>query len=316
LTDKKEDIQRAREKGSLPWSIEFKAVRAASAMMQTSTVLTGATAYNTDNIFDDTEITIIQYPKMFVLDAISSKQVAKVPAYARWKEQVTAGDGAISTVNEGATKTLVDYKFEWKSATRKKYAGRIEMTEETEIDFEQLVIEIIDMFEQQVIRAWHDGVLTDIEAWCPSYTGSGLDAQFIAPNNMNVAAALVAQARNNEYEPDVLFIRGDDYALSLIAQNTNGDQQFIPEAVAFPGLRVFVNNKLTSGTMMVGVSSVVKEQHGAFIVRRGAYGNQFIENESTIIGEVYSLLKLPTESKKGWVKGTIATVKLALNSAV
>ena len=67
--------------------------------------------------------------------------------------------------------------------------------------------------------------------------------------------------------------------------------------------------------MLVGEGGIVKEQHGAFILRSGTYGNQFIENERTIVGELFSVLKLPTESKKGWVKMDVDTVLAALEVA-
>ena len=83
----------------------------------------------------------------------------------------------------------------------------------------------------------------------------------------------------------------------------------------FPGLRVFVTNNITQGTVLVGEGSIVKEQHGAFILRSGTYGNQLIENEKTIVGELYSVIKLPTESKKGWCKLDVDTVLAALEVA-
>lgn len=78
LEEKKEEIIRARgdKSNAGVWALEFKASRAASAMMTTSTVLTGAQAVNSMNVFDDTEITVIRYPRNFVMDAISSTQVA------------------------------------------------------------------------------------------------------------------------------------------------------------------------------------------------------------------------------------------------
>jgi len=84
LEAKKDDIQRAR-KGGNPWEIEFRAKRAASALMTTGTVLTGGQAVNNVNVFEDMDITVIEYPKNFILDGINSRQVAKVrPRSATW----------------------------------------------------------------------------------------------------------------------------------------------------------------------------------------------------------------------------------------
>ena len=313
LEAKKEEMLKVmRRESAVPWGLQFNAKRAASAMMTTSTVVTGATAFNSDNVFDDLEVTVIRYPANFVGDAINSRMVSKVPETIKWKEQIAGGDGRIGAVAEGNTKTLVDYKFEWKYATRKKYAGRIEMTEETEIDFEQLVLDIIAMFEEQVLRAYNDGLLTDILAWAPSYAGTSLDGTIVKPTLMNIVSAGKLQLALENYTGDVVIMNPADYASTQNMQNVNGDPIFIPDTALFPGLRVFVSNKITYGTVLLGESSLIKEQHSNYIVRSGVYGNQFIENEKTIVGELYSILKMPIEAKKGWVKLDVATVKQAL----
>ena len=301
-----------RKETNTPWGLEFKAKRAASAMMQTSTVLTGAVAQNSDNVFEDVDVTVIRYPKNFIGDAINSRQVSKVPESIKWKEEIVAGDGVAAAVTEGNTKPLTDFKFEWKYAYRKKYAGRIEMTEETEIDFEQLVLDIIDMFEAQVLRKYNAGLLTNILAWAPVYAGTSLDLTLVKPTLMNVVSAGQLQLTTKEYTPDVLILNPSDYATTQNLQNVDGDPIFIPDNVLFPGLKVFITNNVTAGTCLLGDSSIIKEQHGAYILRSGTYGTQFIENEKTIVGEIFSVMKLPTESKKGWVKLVIATVKTAL----
>ena len=312
LEANKDVIRNSRRKDAPAWEIEFKAKRAASALMTTSTLLTGAVAINNPNELDDLAVTFIQYPKDFILDAINSRQVSKVPASRKWKEQVVANAGVIAAVSEGAEKPLVDYKFEYKYSYRVKYAGRIEMTEEDEIDMEQLMMEIISMFERDVLKAWQAGVLAAIIAWVPSYTATALDGTIVKPTVYSVIGALKLQAQLANYEPNVVLVNPSDAAEAIYLQDANGAQQFIPDSLQFGGLRPFVSNLVPVGNIYVGTSSIVEEQHGSFILRRGTYGNQFIENEFTIVGEVFSNLKLPTESKKGWVKGSIATVKAAL----
>lgn len=314
LEAKKDEIMQViRREKATPWGLEFRAKRAASALMQTTTVLTGAAAINTDNVFDDLEITVIKYPVNFIGDAINSRQVSVVPESIKWKEQITAGTGAAGVIAEGAEKTLVDYKFSWKYAYRKKYAGRIEFTEETEIDFEQLTLDIIDMFEVDVLRAYNAGLLADIVAWAPAYTSTALDGTLVKPSILNVVNAGKLAVAANNYNADTLIINPADYAGVQNMQNADGDPIFVPDAALFPGLRVFVTNNITQGTVLVGEGSIVKEQHGAFILRSGTYGNQFIENEKTIVGELYSVIKLPTESKKGWCKLDVDTVLAALS---
>jgi len=308
LEAKKDDIQRAR-KGGNPWEIEFRAKRAASALMTTATVLTGAQAVNNVNVFEDMDITVIEYPKNFILDGINSRHVAKVPQTVARKEQSAESDGRVGATNEGAAKPLTDKAFTWKYDTRKKYAGRIEMTEEVEIDFDQLVLKIISMFEDDVLRAYQNGVLAEIVSWADTYVSTGLDGTIANPTVHTVIGAGQLHIRNFNYEPDVIFISPTDVAKMVYTQDNNGNQMFIPEAFQFAGLAPFVTNQMTAGKILIGTKRTVKEQHGNLIIRKGVHGDQFIENESTIVGEIFSVLSLPTQSQTSWLYMDVATVQ-------
>ena len=284
----------AAKRGANPWSLEFKAKRAASAMMTTGTVMTGAVAYQTDNLFDDMEVIVIKYPKNFILDAISSRNVANIEHAWRWKEEITAGVGVPTVVAEGTVKPLVDKKFTWKYADRVKYAGRMEYTEEVTMDFDALLIDIINMFEQDVLRAWQNAVLAAVIAYAPAYTTTALDGKIVKPTVYSVIGAGKLHVENNNYEPDVVIMNPGDAAEAIYLQDNNGAQQFIPADLQYGGLQPFVNNGVAVGTILVGTKNTIQERHSNYIVRSGQYGDQLIENEYTIIGEVFSKLKLPT----------------------
>ena len=307
LEEKKNDILAARKSNNV-WAIEFKAKRGASALMTTTTILSGAGAVNTMNVMDDLEVLVIQYPKAFIVDAIGGRQVANVPQTLRWKEQNTESTSSIAAVLEGGEKKLTDKSFVWKSATREKYAGRIEFTEELAMDFDQLLLMVIQMFEDQVIRVWEAGIMTAIVGWASSYTSTEFDDYFVNPQVAHVIQALKLWVENNGYTPDLLLIRPGDAALARFIQDSVGQTQFLPDNIAFQGLNVKVSTNIPAGYMAVGQSGVVKEQHSNFIMRRGTYADQFIDNEETIVGEVFSLLKLPTVSKGAWVYANIDTM--------
>lgn len=315
MEDKKDEITRARGTNQ-SWALEFRAIRAASAKMTTSTLVTGATAHNNPNYFDDTELVVIKYPANFIIDAIGGRQVAKVPQTWNWKEQADESTSSMGVTAEGVEKKLTDKSFVWRSSTRKKYTGRIEFTAELEMDFDQLFLEVVAMFEQQVLKVWNEGVQADLLAWADSYTSTALDGFFVAPGVAQVIAAGKQLVSDNNYDADIVMINPVDAAKAMIHQNTDGDITYIPEAVAFSGLTPFVSNKITAGTILVGTTGIVQEQHTALIMRRGVYGDQLIDNEETIIGEVYSNLKLPTRSKVGWVELNVDTVIEALKKVV
>lgn len=311
LEAKKDEIKAAR-KSNAPWEIEFRAKRAASALMTNTTILSGASAVNNANVFDDLEVTVIQYPKDFILDMINSRQVSKVPQTVRRKEQTTAGDGVVASTSEGAAKPQVDYKFVWKYDTRKKYAGYIAHTEEEEIDFEQLVLDVVSMFEDDVLRKYQAGVLADIVAWADTYTSTTLDGRIANPTVHTVIGAGILHVRDNNYEPDVIALNPGDVAAMTYTQDNNGNQMFLPESLMFGGLQPFVSTGITAGKILIGTRRTVKEQHGNLIVRKGTTGDQFIENESTIVGEIFSVLSCPTLSQPSWIYLDVATVKASL----
>src|SRR5690606_41879628 len=69
----------------------------------------------------------------------------------------------LALVDEGGTKPLVQFTFVKTSTDRQKYAGRIEWSEEFEMDNEMLFSEIITMFEDQVRSEEHTSELQSRE---------------------------------------------------------------------------------------------------------------------------------------------------------
>src|SRR5574344_269519 len=107
-----------------------------------------------------------------------------------------------------------------------------------EMDFDQLFLEVVLMFENQVIRKWNAGVQADILAWAPAYTTPGLDGFFISPGIMQVIQAGKLHVSNKLYNPDMVFINPTDAIKATTMQNVKGDKTFIPASEVFAGLRV------------------------------------------------------------------------------
>jgi hypothetical protein len=313
LEDNKEVIQRAA-KSKEHWALEFQAKRAA-AMMTSTTMVTGTVALATDNFLEDVEVMVIQYPKNFILDAINSRQVAKVPQSMFLKYETTSDKGAPALVAEGAVKPLVSKTFAREYFYREKYAGRIEYTEETEIDFEQLLQQVIAMFEEDVLRVWQDAVLAKVVAYASAYTSSALDGTQVSPDVYGVIMAGMAWGSDNNSNYDQLLMNPGDYWAIKGAQDANGNYKINPFSDGFAGLNLTLSNKITAGTLILGTKQTIKEQHGAFILRSGQYADQLIENEYTIIGEIFSVTQLPTMAKPSWLALNITAMKDILKIA-
>lgn len=290
---------------------------AAMHMTNNGTVsnVAGLTAYPAGSFEVDSDIAYIRVPENFVLNVIRNTQRAKVPNQLISRQQV-ATEGAVAVVEEGAVKPLLQYKFQNVSTSRKKYAGRIEWTEEFEMDFEALLDAIIDLFERDVITAWQDGLIDIIDTNATAYIGSSLDGTLVAPDNGLAVIAAAQQIRALGGLPNYVWMNPADIDAAVYTQNADGTFMLKPYIDAsgnrIAGLTVVPSLKVDAGTAFVGDFSIYKEIHSGFIMRRGQYGDQFIENEYTLIGEVFSILQVAPANLPLVVKINLATVKTAL----
>lgn len=314
LNENKDKVLEA-VRSSFPMSVEitFSAARAA-AMMTTSNVVSGAAAGTGVNLEWDNEIAFIRYPKNFILDIIRSTQVTKVPQNIVKREQDTReGDAAITA--EGAVKPLVSYTFEDKIYQRIKIAAHMEWTEEFESDFESLFNAIVELFESDVIRKWNQIILSRIVAAAPLYLGSTLDGTIPHPNIYSVIGAGILQIQSMNFDPDVILMNPADIWAMNLTQDTTG-QVIVPPIMVgsnqIAGLALHVSNDVAAGHILIGQASTWRERHTGCIVRLGMINDQFIRNEKSIVGEIYSLPYIAERDKAAWVYLDIAAVEEAL----
>lgn len=269
----------------------------------------------TDNFLVDNDIAKIRYPENFLLNVIPNTQTSNVPAQRIRKEQAPK-EGSVTVVAEGAVKPLLQYKFVRTSTDRVKYAGRIEWTEEFEMDFEALFREIVRLFEEDVIREWQDGLLDQIIADATAYVSSTLDGTLVAPDNGLAVVATQSQLQSLNYNPDVVIMNPADMVSTLFQQDNDGNLKLSPyintTTGTINGMRLIQTNKVPVGTALIGESRLYREIHSDFIMRTGQYNAQLIENEYTAIGEVFSILSIAERDLVGWVAIDLDAVKTAL----
>ena len=266
----------------------------------------------------DNEISFIRIPENFILNVIRNSVRTKVPEQIT-KMQELASEGAVAVTAEGAVKPLIQKKFQRTVTTRQKYAGRIEWTEEFEMDFEALLDAIIDMLERDVIIAWQDGILDIIETNATTYLGSSLDGTLVKPDNGLAVIAAAQQIRMLLYNPNYVFMNPSDIDAAVYTQDTEGNFSLKPYIDAngnrIGGLTVIPSLKIAEGEAIVGDFSIYKEIHSRIIMRKGQYNAQFIENEYTMVAEVFSILSASPADYPAIVKINLATVKAALEIA-
>lgn len=295
---------------------EFSAIKAA-AMFTTTSAVTNGTGVGlplVENYLVENDIALIRHPENFILDVIPNNQVSKVPSEVVRTEQATE-EGAVAVVAEGGTKPLVSDTFIRNRTLRKKYAGRIEWTEEFEMDNEMLFAEIVRLFEDKVIRAWQDGIISTIQTNAVAYTSSVFDGTFVKPDNALAVIAGQSVIEGMYFTPNVVIMNPSDIFTAMFTQDTEGRSELKPYIVnnngsyTINGMRVFSSYKIAQGTALIGDASVYREWHSNFIFRVGTYGTQFIENEKTAIGEVFSLLRIANNEKPAWMVIDLEAVK-------
>jgi len=288
----------------------------AAAAFTTTNAMTNGTGVGlplVENYLVENDIAVIRHPENFILEAIPNRQVAKVPQQVIRTEQATE-EGAVAVVAEGGTKPLVSDTFIRNTTPRKKYAGRIEWSEEFEMDNEMLFAEIVRMFEDKVIRAWQDGIITTIQTNATAYTTSVLDDTFPVPDNALAVIAAQSVIQGMYFMPNTVIMNPSDLFATLFTQDTEG-RPLLKSYIAdgrINGMRVFSSYKIAQGTALVGDATVYQEWHSDYIFRVGTYNDQFIKNQKTAIGEVFSLLRIANNEKPAWMVLNLATVKASL----
>jgi len=304
-------------KNKKSFEIEFKAAAMHMTNNGTVTNAVGLDYPATDNFLVDNDIALIRFPENFILNVIPNTQQDNVPAQRIRKEQATT-EGAVAVVAEGAVKPLVQYKFVRTTTDRVKYAGRIEWTEEFEMDFMALFNEIVRLFEDDVVREWQDGILAQMVTNASPYVSSTLDGTLVAPDNGLAVVAGQSQLQSLNYNPDVVIMNPADVVATLFQQDTEGNLKLSPyinvTAGTINGMRLISTNKQAQGTALIGESRLYREIHSGYKLRTGQYNAQLIENEYTAIGEVFSILQIAERDLVGWLELDLDAVKTALQS--
>lgn len=295
--------------------ITFNAKRAAAIYTASTAVAndTGVLLPLNENYEFESEISKIRYPENFILDVISNRQVAKVPQQIIKNEQATA-EGAVALVAEGGTKPLVSDTFLRTLTLRKKYAAHIEWTEEFEMDNEMLYNEILAMFEEKVVRAWNNGLISTIVSNGTAYTTSVMDDTLVIPDNGLAVIACQSVINGMNFNADVVLMHPSDIVTTMFTQDTEGNSRLLPymQNGQINGMRVVSSKAITLGTAVVMDSSVYREMHSDFILRFGTYNDQFIKNQKSAVGEVFSILRIAKNNLPGVMAVTLSTVRAAL----
>ena len=116
------------------------------------------------------------------------------------------------------------------------------------------------------------------------------------------------------FNADVVLMHPSDIVTTMFTQDTEGNSRLLPymQNGQINGMRVVSSNAITLGTAVVMDSSVYREMHSDFILRFGTYNDQFIKNQKSAVGEVFSILRIAKNNMPGVMAVTLSTVRAAL----
>lgn len=275
----------------------------------TITLGQGVTAPLVENVKDSDIIATLRRPDNFVLDVIRNNQVDKVPNTLFKYEQSTTEEGAVTNVSEGAEKPLVQYKWVKNAISRVKIAGRIEWSEEFEMDNDRLFIAIVNMIERDVLREWNDQLLAAIISNATSYTTSAFSGTIASPNLDDVAIVLQALISDENYQATTVVLNPIDIAMLMLAKDTTG-RKIESMLLSSPGLglNVISSTLITQGNILIFDANTYNEVHTGLKLKVGQYDDQLIKNMWTLIAEMYFLLDTAALDSVATYYGTIATI--------
>lgn len=235
--------------------------------------------------------------------------------FAMWFEE-TAKQGASATVAEGATKPLTQYAYELKTATYKKEATLIGMTDEFSIDFSRLESDIMGKGRTDVINRINTAILANIVSNATAYNTSASFGTVSNANDFDVIAAMAAQVENATYGSLANAAVTSTFKKYRMGVEKNGFASYLNRPDVLANIAFIGNPAMAADNVLVGdfknYNIILK---GGFIVKVGYNGTDFAENKFSIVMEQYYFDYISAIRQVAIVKGTtFAAVKALIDS--
>lgn len=233
----------------------------------------------------------------------------------------TDKEGASSTVAEGGTKPLTQYKYSIESASYKKEATLLTFTDEFNMDFGRLQQDAVEKGRIDVINRINTAILPNITSAATAYnTGSEFQDVTNIPdgeaNDFHALAAMAAQVDSATFGASMantaLMSTFQKYGLGVTA-DSQGAWLNAPDVI---GNLAFVGNPgMTGDNVIVGDFNQYNILlRGGMIMRVGYNGTDFAENKFSVVLEQFYFDYISDARKPALVKGPdFATVKAAID---
>ncbi len=245
----------------------------------------------------------------WVFDLCNLQNASIDSPLAMWYEE-QAKVGASATVAEGGTKPVTQYKYDLKTATYKKEATLIGITDEFSIDFSRLESDILGKGRIDVINRINAAILANIISAATAYN----TAASFAPggpdgvpdvNDFDAIAAMAAQVDSATYGGNManaaIMSTFKKYRMGIL-KDTQGN--YLNKPSVLDGINFVGNPAMEADAVMVGdFKNYNIILRGGFIVKVGYNGTDFAENRFSIVMEQYYFDYISDIRKAAIVKG-------------
>jgi len=258
----------------------------------------------------------IRYPENFIVDVIGGIEVQNVPTNIK-KKLEKAVEGNATLVQPSGLKPLISTDMDIAYFEKIKFAALFELEEELK-SYEEVYAKVLELLNSQVIRDYKTGIFTWLTGIASPYVSSALDLTMVAPTLGAAVSAVALQIASLDFTPTVAYMNIADIEVAKWEQAPDGHFLMPPVANLGTSLRVYADNSIPQGNILVGDDSTVGEMHSPLTVRFGGYTStaKFENNQEAGVIEIYSLPYLLTRNAGSWVYDDIATILTALEKPI
>ena len=313
LESKSKDIANniANKSGNVSFTLKAAAVTTRSSVTDNSGIATSLLG------IADAPVYTIQRGKPFILDFVTVGNTDS-PVLIWFDELPRQGDFAVTA--EGAVKPLIEYLFVRSTASYRKVAGRVIITEEYDKDYPRLVSTIKQLMNIDCMNAMNALILTDMIAQASPFTLTALNGQIYTPDDYAAIGAVIAQLETFYYTPNVLVINPVDAWTMRLTKDSQGRYQMSPlmgpDGKTYEFGTIITDPRVAIGYAFVGDGTIYHvDLRGDLMVRMGYSTGDFEANQYTLLVEQYFFNYVSTARKPGFVYFNFATVKTAIAHA-
>ncbi len=258
----------------------------------------------------DGPVYTIDRGRPFILDFVNLGNTNSA-ALIWFDEQPKEGD--FELVAEGGIKPLIQYLFERSTASYKKAAGRVIITEEFERDFPKLLSTIKSLMSIDVRNEMNDIILGDMITNASAYAYNGLDNSVDNADDYAAIGAAVAQLQSLYKVPNVLVLNPADAWRMKLTKGTDGHYIMPPfswNGQTYEFGTVIVDPRVAIGNFFIGDGNAYNvDLKGEIEVRIGYNQDDFIKNQYTMIVEQYFYNYISEAKKSGFIYANFAVIK-------